>query len=95
MARKWCMGSDWRCHLLAGGFADCHRAKEYRGREIGKDVVLALKGRAKALGFDSMNVREIYDYNEGSKRLFESMGFVVSGKTEKGHAYRLNLREKP
>lgn len=70
-------------------------AKEYRGRGIGKDVVSALKERAKALGFDSMNVREIYDYNEGSKRLFESMGFVVSGKTEKGHAYRLNLREKP
>ena len=63
----------------------------HRGKGIGRKVIAALIRRGKALGYDYLEVGEIYDWNEGSRRCFESAGFAVSGKTEKGHSYRMTL----
>ena len=52
-------------------------------------MVLALVDRAKSLCWDSLHVREIYSYNEGSRRLFTSLGFQESGKTKLGYSYTL------
>ncbi len=62
-----------------------------RGRGVGKAVLLALTGRAKALGWDHAAVREIYSFNETSRRLFLSCGFRETGKTDLGSSYRLEL----
>ena len=65
--------------------------KEMRGKGIGRKVILALCERAKQLGFSSMGVKEIYDYNTASIACFESYGFRRDSKTEKGHSYVLTL----
>ena len=65
--------------------------RDYRGRKIGRRVVSALVKRGVALGYDHLEVGEIYDWNEGSRRRFESVGFVAYEKTEKGAKYRLLL----
>jgi len=62
-----------------------------RGRGIGKKVISSLIGRARTLGFTSLRVGEIYDWNPASKRCFEACGFTPSAKTEKGHSYHLKL----
>lgn len=41
--------------------------------------------------YDHLAVGEIYDWNEGSRRCFESVGFVACDKTKKGSSYRLTL----
>ena len=63
----------------------------YRGKGIGRKVISALIRRGKELGYDHLEVGEIYDWNEGSRRCFERMGFIAYEKTEKGSAYRLPL----
>lgn len=65
--------------------------KNYRRKGIGKKVVNALIERARQLGFPYLEVSEIYDYNIGSQKLFQSLGFQVSGETEEGHSYKLIL----
>ncbi len=65
--------------------------KQWRGRGIGRKVILALTERARMLGWSSLTVAEIYDYNTGSKRAFEHAGFRPGKKTEKGHSYTLAL----
>lgn len=62
-----------------------------RGKGIGKQVIRALINRARELGFVTLHVADIYDYNVGSRTLFESCGFQATKATEKGHAYVLNL----
>nr|WP_240321441.1 hypothetical protein [Streptococcus intermedius] len=47
--------------------------------------------RGRQLGYERLYVREIYDYNTASKKMFESVGFHVIEKTEKGHRYALDL----
>ena len=64
---------------------------KYRGRKIGRKIVSALVQRGKELGYDHLEIGEIYDWNEGSRRCFESVGFVACEKTEKGSKYRLSL----
>lgn len=64
---------------------------EYRGRGIGRRVIAALAERGRLLGYDRLYVREIYSYNEGSKRCFESAGFRECEKTEAGARYVLEL----
>ena len=64
----------------------------YRGKGIGRKVISALVRRGKALGYDHLAVGEIYDWNEGSRRCFESAGFQAYEKTEKGAKYKLTLR---
>ena len=63
----------------------------YRGKGIGRKVISALIERGNELGYDYLAVGEIYDWNEGSRRCFESVGFVAYEKSEKGSSYRLNL----
>ena len=65
--------------------------RNYRGKKIGRRVVSALVKRGVALGYDHLEVGEIYDWNEGSRRCFESVGFQAYEKTEKGAKYRLLL----
>lgn len=62
-----------------------------RGRHIGRRVIAALVQRGKELGYDHLSVDEIYDWNEGSRRCFESLGFRPYEKTQKGARYRLML----
>ncbi len=62
-----------------------------RGRKIGRKVICALVQRGRKLGFDRVSVREIYDWNEPSRRCFESVGFRAYEKTEKGSRYRMYL----
>lgn len=64
---------------------------EVRGRGIGKAVVGALIKRARALGWSELNVGNIFAYNEASRRLFTSCGFVECAKTETGASYKLIL----
>ena len=63
----------------------------YRGKGIGRRVIQSLIRRGRMLGFDHLEVGEIYDWNEGSRRCFESVGFRVFTKTEKGYSYRMSL----
>jgi len=58
--------------------------REYRGKGIGKKVVSALVERGRAMGYDKLCVGEIYDFNIGSQKCFESVGFRRYEKTEKG-----------
>ena len=63
----------------------------YIGKGIGRRVILALIQRGKMLGYDRLDVGEIYDWNEGSRRCFFSVGFHAFEKTKNGHSYRINL----
>lgn len=63
----------------------------WRGRGIGKRVVTALIARARSLGFQTLRIDEIYAFNAGSRRLFESRGFRPYEETEKGYRYVLSL----
>ena len=63
--------------------------KNYWGKNIGRKVVSTLVQRGKRLGYDYLEVGEIYDWNEGSRRCFESVGFRAYEKTEKGAKYKI------
>lgn len=65
--------------------------KSWRQKGIGKQVLCTLIERARTLSFPYLKVAEIYDYNLASQKLFQSVGFQVCGKTEKGHSYQLTL----
>ena len=64
-----------------------------RGRGIGRKVIGALIERGRQLGYDTLRVGEIYDWNEASRKCFMSMGFEPCEKTEKGSRYMLCLTE--
>lgn len=68
--------------------------RKYRGKGIGKKVVSALAEHGRAMGYDKLYVREIYDFNIGSQKCFESVGFRSCEKTGKGSRYILILNEK-
>ena len=63
-----------------------------RGMGIGRQVVLTLIARGRQLGYSALHVQEIYRWNEGSRRLFTSCGFVQTGDTDNGHSYSLALK---
>lgn len=65
--------------------------RNYRGKGIGRKVIRALIARAHTLGYSRLEVEEIYDFNIGSRKCFESAGFQASHKTERGWQYTLNL----
>ena len=67
----------------------------FRGRGVGRRVISALVQRGWALGFDRLEVREIYEYNAASRKCFESVGFRILEKTDKGSRFYLDLKEKP
>ena len=64
---------------------------EYRGRGVGRQVILALMDRGRQLGYDALGVREIYDWNDASVRCFTSCGFAPVEKTDKGWRYEAKL----
>ena len=63
----------------------------YRRKGIGRKVILTLVQRGRDLGYDHLCVEEIYEWNDGSKRCFEGLGFIPGEKTKKGASYRLTL----
>ena len=63
----------------------------YRGRGLGRQIISALVNRGRELGYSRLGVDEIYDWNEGSRRCFESVGFSAYEKTEKGSKFMLTL----
>ena len=65
--------------------------KDLRGKGIGKRVVRALIERARQLGYTELHVKDIYSFNEGSRRCFTGCGFVEDGTTEKGNSFVLKL----
>lgn len=66
-------------------------APEHRGQGIGRAVIAALIERARKLGWESVEVSDIYHDNVASQRAYESLGFVAVEATELGHRYRLLL----
>ncbi len=68
-----------------------------RRRGIGRRVLALLIARARQLGWPTLQAKEIWLYNEGSRRLFQSAGFVLTatGVDPGGQPYeryRLDLR---
>ena len=63
----------------------------YRRKGIGKRVLSALIQRARNLGYQKLAVQEIYDFNQPSRSLFESVGFYPTLAREKGRSYVLDL----
>lgn len=63
----------------------------FRGRGIGKKVVRRLIERGRELGYRTLRVREIYDYNKASRALFEGCGFREYKKTDNGAGFELVL----
>ena len=63
----------------------------YRRKGIGKRVLSALIQRARNLGYQKIAVQEIYDFNQPSRSLFESLGFYPTLAREKGRSYVLDL----
>ena len=61
--------------------------KDYRSKGIGKKVISCLIERGRALGYDSLRVNEIYDYNIASRKCFETLGFKAYEKTDKGNRF--------
>lgn len=64
---------------------------EYRGKGIGKRVIAALIRRGRELGYETLGVEEIYDFNIASRKCFESLGFQAVEKTEKGMRFEMKL----
>ena len=65
--------------------------ESYRGQGIGNKVVTELVERGKQLEYSCLMVNEIYEYNIGSQKLFEGIGFQKYEETENGYRYKLNL----
>lgn len=65
--------------------------KSLRGQGIGGKVIAALVRRGRELGYSWLGVQEIYDFNTGSRAMFEKAGFRAVKSTGMGHSYRLKL----
>lgn len=61
----------------------------YRGKGVGQKVLSALIQRGRELGYDTLRVSEIYEYNTASRKCFENLGFRAYEKTEDGSRYVL------
>lgn len=71
----------------------------YRGRGLGGRVLDLLIGRAKALGWDHLQAKHVFTYNEPSRRLFSSRGFRPTERGVDAHGrhfvrYRLQLQDR-
>ena len=74
--------------------------KNYRGRGLGGRVLDLLIDRTLALGWEHLEAKQIFSYNEASRRLFSSRGFQQSesGVDAQGRPferYHLQLRDRP
>ena len=64
---------------------------EYRGRGVGRKAIRTLMDRGRQLGYDTLGVREIYDWNAASIRCFTACGFAPVERTENGWRYEAKL----
>lgn len=65
--------------------------KSYRGKGIASKVISVLIERGRALGYDTLRVNEIYEFNTASRKCFEKMGFVAYEQTDKGNRFILEI----
>ncbi|WP_105113792.1 GNAT family N-acetyltransferase [Streptococcus suis] len=77
--------------LFADDFAIAVGDKRYWHKGIGFKVLNTMIKRANEIGFKEILVKEIYDWNIGSRKLFEKCGFEAVEKTKKGWSYRLTV----
>ncbi|MFM0589960.1 GNAT family N-acetyltransferase [Streptococcus suis] len=77
--------------LFADDFAIAIGDRQYWNKGIGTKVLQRMVERARELGFVEILVEEIYDWNLGSRKLFEKCGFEVAEKTKKGCSYKKML----
>ncbi|HEM3617813.1 TPA: GNAT family N-acetyltransferase [Streptococcus suis] len=75
--------------LLRDDFAIAIGDKRYWNKGIGTKVLQRMVERAREVGLEEILVKEIYDWNTGSRKLFEKCGFEAVEKTQKGWSYRL------
>ncbi|HFI0062573.1 TPA: GNAT family N-acetyltransferase [Streptococcus suis] len=75
--------------LLRDDFAIAIGDKRYWIKGIGTKVLQRMVERAREVGLEEILVKEIYDWNTGSRKLFEKCGFEAVEKTQKGWSYRL------
>ena len=66
--------------------------KKYWGQGIGKKVISTLIDRAKDIGLEKIHIPTIYKYNDRSRNLFKSFGFVKVAENEKEESYQLELK---
>ena len=72
---------------LSNGETLCTR--RYWKKGIGTKVLHRMIERAREVGLEEILVKKIYDWNTGSRKLFEKCGFEAVEKTQKGWSYRL------
>lgn len=77
--------------LFADDFAIAIGDKRYWKKGIGTKVLHRMIERAREVGLEEILVEEIYDWNLGSRKLFEKCGFEAVEKTKKGWSYRLTV----
>lgn len=77
--------------LFADDFAIAIGDKRYWKKGIGTKVLQRMIDRAREVGFVEILVEEIYDWNTGSRKLFEKCGFEAVEKKKKGWSYKKNL----
>ncbi len=65
--------------------------EEYWGKGIAKIVLTKLLDRARQIGLIKITVPEIYKYNDRSKSLFQSLGFVKVDENEVSEMYEIYL----
>lgn len=75
--------------LLRDDFAIAIGDRRYWKKWIGTKVLHRMIERAREVGLEEILVKEIYDWNTGSRKLFEKCGFEAVEKTQKGWSYRL------
>lgn len=75
--------------LFADDFAIAIGDKRYWKKRIGTKVLHRMIERAREVGLEEILVKEIYDWNTGSRKLFEKCGFEAVENTQKGWSYRL------
>jgi len=76
-------GGDWRpigdVTLAPGTMPIVIGVPEYRSRGYGQRAIGLLVDRARQLGWHELRVKRVYTFNERSRRLFVSLGFVQDG----------------
>ena len=77
--------------LLRDDFAIAIGDKRYWNKGIGTKVLQRMVECARELGFVEILVEEIYDWNLGSRKLFEKCGFEAVEKTKKSWSYKMIL----
>ncbi|WP_105150040.1 GNAT family N-acetyltransferase [Streptococcus suis] len=77
--------------LFVDDFAIAIGDKRYWKKGIGTKVLHRMIERARDVGLEEILVEEIYDWNTGSRKLFEKCGFEAVEKTKKGWSYKMIL----